>query len=175
MLINVVAFKIGWVSSVLGVAYNMPLLGPAVVLVAIAIHLAVSSRPASEFMLVCATGLIGASVDSVMIMAGWLSYPSGTLVQGFSPYWIIAMWMLFATTFNVSFRWLQSRLFAAATFGAISGPLSYYFGAKFSAVTLVEFYPAMIALAVSWGALMPLLLSLAKHLDSKPSMLARSA
>ncbi|MEQ9561321.1 MAG: DUF2878 family protein, partial [Woeseiaceae bacterium] len=90
MLINVVAFKIGWVSSVLGVAYNMPLLGPAVVLVAIAIHLAVSSRPASEFMLVCATGLIGASGDSVMIMAGWLSYPSGTLVQGLSPYRIIA-------------------------------------------------------------------------------------
>jgi hypothetical protein len=175
MLINIVAFKIGWVSSVLGVAYNMPILGPVVILLAIAIHLAVSSRPASEFVLVCATGLIGASVDSLMITAGWLSYPSGTLVQGFSPYWIIAMWMLFATTFNVSFRWLQSRPFAAAMFGAISGPLSYYFGAKFSAVTLLDFYPAMIALAISWGVLMPLLLSLAKHLDSKAVFTGRKS
>lgn len=176
MLVNIVAFKIGWLSSVVGVAKGMPLLGPAVIFVAIAIHLVLAKRPVSELMLVCATGIIGAIFDSVMISAGWLSYPSGTLVPGFSPYWIIAMWMLFATTFNVSFRWLRSRLLVAALFGAISGPLSYYFGAMFSAVTLLDFWPAMIALAVSWGAMMPLLMLLAKRLDGDSSpVLARSA
>jgi hypothetical protein len=165
MLVNIIAFKIGWLSSVVGVAKGVPLLGPAVIFVAIGIHLAFAKRPLNELLLVCATGIIGAIVDSLMISAGWLSYPSGMLVSGLSPYWIIAMWMLFATTFNVSFRWLQSHMPVAALFGAISGPLSYYFGAKFSAVTLLDFYPAMIALAVSWGAMMPLLLGLAKRLD----------
>ena len=167
MLVNLLAFKIGWLSSVIGVAQGMPLLGPSVIFVAIALHIAMAKRPLSEFLLVCATGVLGAVADSVMISAGWLSYPSGMLVSGMSPYWIIAMWMLFATTFNVSFRWLHSRLPVAALFGAISGPLSYYFGAKFSAVTLVEFYPAMLALAVSWGAMMPVLLTLAKRLDGE--------
>ena len=167
MLVNIIAFKLGWLGSVVGVANGIPLLGPAIIFVAIGIHLASARRPANEFLLVCTTGIVGAIFDSLMISAGWLSYPSGMLVSGVSPYWIIAMWMLFATTFNVSFRWLHSRLPVAALFGAISGPLSYYFGAKFSAVTLVEFYPAMLALAVSWGAMMPVLLMLAKRLDGE--------
>lgn len=165
MLINILAFKIGWVSSVVGVANDLPLLGPAVILLAIAIHLFVVSQPARELLLILMTGFIGAAVDSIMISAGWLSYPSGMLVAGFSPYWIIAMWMLFATTFNVSFRWLQSNMILAVVLGAVSGPLSYYFGAKFGAVTLNDFTNSMLALAIGWGALMPALLILAKRLD----------
>lgn len=168
MLINILAFKIGWVSSVVGVAIDIPMLGPAAILLAIAIHLLVVNRPVSEFVLIIATGVIGAGVDSIMISAGWLSYPSGTLLAGFSPYWIIAMWMLFATTFNVSFRWLQSKIFLAVLLGALSGPLSYYFGAKFGAVTLNDFTSSMIALSVGWGALIPALLLLAKWLDAAP-------
>jgi hypothetical protein len=75
------------------------------------------------------------------------------------------MWMLFATTFNVSFRWLRSRMLLATAMGAISGPLSYYFGAKFGAVTLNNFSASMVALAIGWGALVPGLLLLAKQLD----------
>ena len=165
MLVNIIAFKIAWLSSVVGGANDMPLLGPAVVMVAIALHLRLSEYPVNELLLVLLTGLIGAAVDSVMISAGWLSYASGNLAPGFSPYWIVAMWMLFATTFNVSFRWLRSRILLAAALGAISGPLSYYFGAKLGAVTLNDFSAAMLGLAVGWGALMPALLVLAKRLD----------
>lgn len=169
MLVNIIAFKIGWISSVVGVAKEIPMLGPAVILLAIAIHLVVARRPLNEFVLILATGIIGAGVDSIMISAGWLSYPSGMLVAGFSPYWIVAMWMLFATTFNVSFRWLQSKMLLAVVLGAVSGPLSYYFGAKFGAVTLNDFNNSMLALAIGWGALMPALLVLAKRLDAAPT------
>jgi hypothetical protein len=165
MLINIVAFKIGWLSSVIGVVLGMPMLGPAVTLVAIAIHLLLVARPANELFLIVMTSIVGAAADSMMIAAGWLSYPTGMLLPGLSPYWIIAMWMLFATTFNVSFRWLRSRILLATIFGAVSGPLSYFFGAKFGAVTLIDFWPAMIALAVSWGVLLPALLMFAKYLD----------
>jgi hypothetical protein len=165
MLINIIAFKIGWLSSVVGVASELPLLGPAVILAAIAIHLSIVRQPATELMLIIMTGIIGGGVDSMMIHAGWLSYPSGMLLPGLSPYWIIAMWMLFATTFNMSFRWLQSKMLLAVALGAIFGPLSYYFGAKFGAVTLNDFSASMIALAIAWGALMPALLILAKRLD----------
>lgn len=165
MLVNIIAFKIGWVSSVIGVANDLPLLGPAVILLAIGIHLVAVRRPANELLLIVLTGVIGAIIDSVMISAGWLSYPSGMLIAGFSPYWIIAMWMLFATTFNVSLRWLKERMFLAAVLGALSGPLSYYVGARFGAVTLNDFTIAMTALAIGWGALMPGLLLLAKRLD----------
>jgi Protein of unknown function (DUF2878) len=165
MFINIVAFKIGWLASVVGVVLGMPMLGPAVTLLAIGIHLVRVERPANELFLIVVTGVVGAAADSMMIAAGWLSYPSGMLLPGLSPYWIVAMWMLFATTFNVSFGWLRSRILLATAFGAVSGPLSYYFGAKFGAVSLIDFWPSMIALAVSWGVLIPALLLFARYLD----------
>jgi hypothetical protein len=168
MLINIIAFKIGWLSSVVGASSDMPALGPAVVLAVIAIHLIMVSQPSSELLLIILTGAVGAVADSLMINAGWLAYPTGTFVAGFSPYWIIAMWMLFATTFNMSFRWLQSKMLLAAALGAVFGPLSYYFGEKIGAVTLQNFSASMIALAVAWGALMPALLILARRLNRVP-------
>ena len=165
LLINLIAFKLAWLSSVLGGANGLPLLGPAAVLVAIAIHLRRAGDPARELMLIAATGIVGISVDSAIISAGLLAYPSGTLVAGLSPLWILGMWMLFATTFNVSFRWMQSRIPLAGVMGAIFGPLSYYSGAKIGAVTLIDPLGAMIALSVSWGLMLPGLLLLAKRLD----------
>ena len=75
------------------------------------------------------------------------------------------MWMLFATTLNVSFRWLHNRLWVAALLGAIFGPVSYLGGSSIGAVTLIEPIAAMTALCVAWALLMPGLLLLAQQLD----------
>lgn len=165
LLINLITFKLAWLSSVLGGANGLPLLGPAAVLVAIVIHLRRAGDPQRELMLIMATGIVGITVDSAIISAGLLSYPSGTLFAGISPLWILGMWMLFATTFNVSFRWMQSRIPLAALMGAVFGPVSYYSGAKIGAVTLIDPLAAMIALSVTWGLMLPGLLLLARRLD----------
>lgn len=165
LLINIVAFKIGWLSAVFGGAYKYPLLGAAIVMVAIAIHLYFATERSREFSLVLLTGIIGLCSDSILMSAGWLTYTSGTFVPGLAPYWIVAMWMLFATTLNVTFRWLHNRLAFAAVLGAIAGPASYYAGSKIGAVTLTEFVPAMIGLSVAWAVLFPALLVLARQLD----------
>ena len=52
LLINVTAFKLGWLSSVFGGAQQLPWLGPLAVFVAVAIHLTRAERPRSEFMLI---------------------------------------------------------------------------------------------------------------------------
>lgn len=165
ILINIVAFKIGWVASVLGAANGLPLLGPALMLPAIAIHLHNANDPSRELMLIGLTGAIGATWDSVMVAAGWLSYPAGTIVSGLAPYWILAMWMLFATTLNMAFRWLQSKLLLASVLGAVFGPASYYAGARLEAVVINDLTASMVALAVAWAILLPGLLFLAKRFD----------
>jgi hypothetical protein len=165
IFINIVAFKIGWVASIIGAANQLPLLGPAVVLMAIAIHLHHVYDTSRELLLILSTGIIGAIWDSVMVAAGWLSYPSGTVVAGFAPYWILAMWMLFATTLNLAFRWLQSKLLLASGLGAVFGPASYYAGAKAGAVVINELTVVMFALTVAWAVLFPALLMLARRLD----------
>jgi hypothetical protein len=59
LLINITAFKLGWLSSVFGGAQQLPWLGPLVVFLAVAIHLARAQRPSSELMLIVSCGLIG--------------------------------------------------------------------------------------------------------------------
>lgn len=171
--INVVVFKIAWLASVLGGANDMPLLGPAAVVIAIAIHLRLAEKPAAEMLLIFSTGIVGVTVDSALVSAGLMSYTSGTLITGLSPLWILGMWMLFATTFNVSFSWLQSKVMLAAALGAVFGPLSYYSGSKIGAVTLNEPGAAMLALALTWGLMLPGLLELARVLNRTGAPVSR--
>ena len=56
-LINIIAFKIAWLASVLGGANELPLLGPAAVIVAVAIHLRLVKEPSREMLLIFSTGL----------------------------------------------------------------------------------------------------------------------
>ena len=56
-------------------------------------------------------------------------------MAGLAPYWIVALWMLFATTLNVTFRWLQPRPALAAALGAVFGPVSYIAGAAVGVIT----------------------------------------
>ena len=174
VLVNLVAFKLAWVSTILGSANGMPFLGPLAVLVAVAIHLKLAHEPHRELMLVVLTGAIGMAWDSVLVAAGWLVYPTGTFVSGLAPYWILAMWMLFATTLNVAFRWLHTRLALAAMMGAVFGPLSYLAGSAAGAVELVQPTPALVSLGAAWALLMPGLLLLARQLDGTRPAIVKS-
>jgi hypothetical protein len=174
VIINAVAFKLAWLSTIFGSANEMPIVGPLVVLVAVMIHLRLATEPRRELTLLLVTGFIGLTWDSVMVAAGWLTYPTGTIVAGVAPYWILAMWILFATTLNVSFRFLHARLSFAAALGAICGPLSYFAGASAGAVVLNEPMTALTALGVAWAILFPSLLMLARQLDGTQAAVIKS-
>lgn len=164
-IINFVAFQVGWFSSVLGGAQQMPWLGPVVVLAALAIHFRAAKRPTEELMLVLSCAAIGALFDSVLVALGWVQYSSGMLVEMAAPYWIISMWMLFATTLNVSMRWMRQREWLAAFFGLIGGPTTYYAGMKLGGIILVDQTAALAALGVGWAIMMPILLRLSQYYD----------
>ena len=165
VLINAVAFKLAWISAMTGGAKALPGLVIIGVFAAIAIHLWRAAEPRRELTLVVLTGLIGLAWDSVMVAAGWLVYPNGIIVPGLAPYWIIAIWMLFATTLNVTFRWLHGRWALAALMGAFFGPMSYLAGSAAGAVELVNPLAALSSLGVAWALLMPGLLLVARELD----------
>ena len=75
------------------------------------------------------------------------------------------MWMLFATTLNVSLRWLRNRTALAVDLGAIAGPLSFYGGAQLGGVVFLDQRAGLIALSVGWAVMMPTLIILAARLD----------
>jgi hypothetical protein len=165
LVANFIAFQLGWFSCVLGAAHGRPWLGPLVVLAIVLLHLFLSSRPMHELRLIASAMLLGLVIDSLLLASGWLQYPNGAWLAGFAPYWIIAMWALFATTLNVSMRWIQGRTGLAVLLGSIGGPLSYLAGQKMGAISFLEPTYALLALAAAWGLAMPLLAALAAHFD----------
>ena len=168
LLINFVVFQVAWLSSVIGGAKQMPWLGPVAVLIALTIHLRFARRPFEEVLLVIACALIGASFDSALVAAGWVSYKSGLFSAYLAPYWIITMWMLFATTLNVSMRWLRGKPKLAALFGAYGGPVAYLGGEALGGIVLTNQVAALTALAIGWAMMMPLLMWLSENLDGMP-------
>ena len=165
MLLNFVVFQIGWFSAVLGAANDMPWAGPLVITAAIALHLTIAKRPLTELTLILLCGIIGAVMDSILVAVGWVSYPTGLIIANAAPYWIIAMWMLFATTLNLSLGWLKKRKSIAAVFGLIGGPLAYYTGFKLGGIEFEHFEAAMLALGLGWAAIVPMLLVLAERFN----------
>ena len=165
LLINVTAFKLGWLSSVFGGAQQLPWLGPLVVFLAVAIHLARAQRPSSEFMLIVSCGLIGAVFDSALVAAGWVTFPSGMVSESMAPYWIVTMWMLFGTTINLSMRWMRGRPLLASAFGFVGGPLAYFGGHKIGGIQFVDQTAAIAMLAIGWAIMMPVLMQLGERLD----------
>ena len=77
----------------------------------------------------------------------------------------MAVAVAFATTLNVSLAWLKRSLPLAILFGAIGGPLAYAAGAKLGGLVFVQQMPALIALAIGWAAITPLLLRIADRHD----------
>jgi len=167
IVINAVVFQIGWLSCVLAGANHVPWLGTLTALLIVAWHVSHASSPRTELLLVLSAGIIGAAWDSLLVYAGWLQYPSGTLIEELAPHWIVAMWMLFATTLNVSLRWLKQRPALAAALGAVAGPAAYFAGYRLGGVEIPDLLPAMSALALGWAILMPVLVALSNRLDGK--------
>lgn len=173
---NVLASQAGWFACVIGAANGMPWAGLVAVLLIIAIHLHLSKRPGREARLILSAVLIGLVADSLLVMTGLVRYPSGNWIEGLAPYWILAMWGLFATTLNVSMKWLRNRGILALLFGAVGGPLAYLAGEKFGAIELVSPVYALVALSLIWALAMPLLVRLAVRMDgmseiSKPEFI----
>src|SRR5262245_25306991 len=166
LAINIVAFQAGWFACVLGAACGWPWAGVAAAAAIVAWHVARAPRPGGELKLVGAAIVAGALADSALATSGWIQFAPQALADGLAPWWILAMWALFATTLNVSLRWLRERFALAAALGFLAGPLAYWGGAKLGAIELRQPGMALAALAFEWGLVLPGLLAAARRLDA---------
>jgi len=165
LAVNIALFQAGWLACVLGAAHGMPWAGVAVAAAVVAWHAARARRPVQELKLVALAVLAGALFDSALAAGGWIVFAPDAAASGLAPWWILALWALFATTLNVSLAWLRLRLPLAALLGALCGPLAYWAGARLGALELRQPAAALGALALVWAAALPGLLAAARRLD----------
>lgn len=164
---TLVAFEGAWFACVLGAAHGWPWAGTAVALAAVTGFVALSAKPGVDAALIVVALAIGLAWDSAMAWCGWISYAEPGPLPQLAPAWILALWALFAVVLRGPLRWLHARLALAALLGALGGPLSYAAAARMGAITLVQPARAMLAPALGWAAITPLLLVLARRWNAR--------
>lgn len=167
-IINLGLFKLGWVACVFGAAAGKPVLGALSVAAIVAVHLSLTRSLRSELLLLGAAAVIGLVWESMLVSTGILDYGDGSFTAGVAPYWIVGMWILFATTMNVGMRWLRRSTAIAAVAGAVGGPMSFLAGERLGAVAFSDPIISLVIISVGWAVLLPLLVKLAERFEEEP-------
>ncbi len=162
MIINLIAFQIGWFSCILGSAFHHPWLGVLVTLIVLLMNVLSSNAPIHQARFLIATMMIGIFFDSIPMHLGWIEFMQVTYWPDvLPPPWMIALWGLFASTINISLAWLKEKMGLASILGAIAGPLSYWSGARLGAIHIANSNMAMLYLSIGWAIAVPVLFKLA--------------
>jgi Protein of unknown function (DUF2878) len=147
-LFNFVAYQLAWFAVILAAANDHAWVSVAVALLVAATHLAVR-REALDARLIALAAAVGLLVDSTLVIAGQVRFASAW-PDGVAPYWMLSLWMVFATTLNHSLRWLVRRPLVAALAGAVGGPLAYFAGAQLDALRLVSPATSLPLIGALW-------------------------
>ena len=166
IIINFLLFQLGWFACVLGGAYNQVLIGSIIVILVITYHFYRANDAKRELFLLTIALIIGFIFESIVTAQGLAQYEHGQVFSVIAPLWMILMWPLFATTLNLSMRWLKSITpLLASLFGAIFAPLAYYAGNKLGAVEYDNLTLSLSIIAIAWAALLPILITFSMKFD----------
>jgi Protein of unknown function (DUF2878) len=167
-VINFVGFQLAWFGAVFGAAGGHLWLGPAAVLLWLAVYALLSGRPRFEMQIALIALLMGLLADSLLIGTG--VYTPRGLIGGWplTPPWMLSLWINFGTLVNGSLSWLKGRYLLGAFLGAWGGPAAYYSGHRAGALTFhPPLIPHLVFLGIAWAMAVPLLFYLAKKIENK--------
>ncbi len=166
IIINFLLFQLGWFACVLGGAYDQALLGSLIALAIIIYHCYRASDAVQEGRLLLLALIIGLIFESIITAQGIARYSTGQVFDFMAPLWMILMWPLFATTLNLSMRWMKGLSpVVVAIIGALFAPLAYYAGNRLGAVSYDDIKISLAIIAMAWAVLLPALVVMSLKLD----------
>ena len=174
IITNILLFQLGWFACVLGGAHGYTLLGSLVAVGIILFHCYRATDKSSEIRLLVLAFSIGFIFESIVTWQGLARYNHGQFYDVIAPHWMIFMWPLFATTLNLSMRWLKNLApILTGLFGAVFAPLAYYAGYKLGAVEYDDIVLSLGIIAVAWAVLLPALVMFSVKLDGVRTVSAK--
>lgn len=165
MVVNVVLYQLGWFATAFGASAGYPWSGPLLITGIIYLHIRYIASSAREFLYLCAVACAGYTMDGLILNSGIFTFQGTGPLPGWPPVWLWFLWMLFATLFPCSLRWLEGRPLTSAVLGAMGGPAAYVAGERLGALHIHSPYWWNVGvLALCWAVAVPLLVE-ARRLD----------
>jgi hypothetical protein len=161
---NFILYNVGWFACVYFAAIGQAWVGVVAVAFVAAAHLLTVPAWRKEALTLLLAAIIGFCWESVLVWNGVLAYPTSPEGASFAPAWIVALWINFATTINVSLAWVKKRWWIASVFGAVGGPLAFAAGAGMGAVRFGDPVVTPLVIGAGWAVLLPLFSLLAESI-----------
>ena len=156
IIFNFISFQAIWWLCVLSAKPGLSAAVFVAVLIYTLLHLSfVEGWP--QLLPLFVTAMLGAVADQFAYQLQWILFENHTQWTGYIPPWMLALWLAFATTLNVSMRWMQHKYGLALVLGAIFGPLAYLGAQSLGAIQLPSPY-SLVWFGFEWAALLPLML-----------------
>lgn len=166
--INAIGFQAGWWACIASVSRGLEMQAIGFCMAMAVAHLALSKSPGHEFKLAVSVLLLGIFVDSTLQAFAVIRF-HGRAIEPLSPFWIWALWGLFALTLNASLSFLQTmRPIVSMAAGLILGPLTYFAGAQLGAAELQPTALHALSVGFAWMLSLPLMVFLAQKYFSIP-------
>ncbi|MBY6032396.1 DUF2878 domain-containing protein [Marinobacter daepoensis] len=159
-ILNFLLFQVGWLACVI-----YPGLASAGLVVALLmLHFTlVSKQRFAELQFVGFGVVLGGLMDTLWFHAGVLALDSSIEVIA-APPWLIAIWALFMTTLCHSLGWVGQRRWHPWFLAPVAGPFAYWSASHLGIVALPNLTVSLVAMAIGWLLLFPLLLFIRKTL-----------
>jgi len=155
-VVSFLAYQAAWIACVQLAGQGRLTLGLLAVAALMTLNLVLATDRRAVIALSLLAGILGLVVDSSLGLLGVFSF-------SFAPPWIVALWMAFGSVLPAFLSWLAGRYIIAAILGAVAAPVSYYGGVRLGAVAMPNPIFSLIAIALAWAAIMPLLLRLTER------------
>jgi hypothetical protein len=173
-IIKVAANQAAWFASAYGAFNSRPGIGIATCAASLLLGLSISENRAGLVVLALALGVYGFGAEELLLSNGLVSYSSPGPFSGIAPFWIVALWMVFAIVVN-PLRWLRRHLILTSCLGATLAPLSYVAADRLGALRLsAPLWVVLFAIAAIWSAAMPGAIALDARLSRNESDAVRS-
>ena len=169
-IFNFILFQTAWFVTILTAAYGKPYIGVLFTMIWMLFHLSiVGEKRNPELMLIVVTAIIAYLLESGLVITGLIVYPEQAILGSPVPIWMVTLWINLALTINYAMSWLKERYLLSALLAAIAGPLTYYAGERFGAITLNGTL-SLIAISIIWLIAMPLMFWLSRFFVSQKLM-----
>ncbi len=166
-VVNLLIYQLGWFACVLGATFERTWLGVAFAMSLVCIHMLLTTDRPNQARLLFAALCVGVCVDTLLLILGVLSFPSGSIVDWLPPVWMSVLWIQFATTFRYCLSWLSGR-YALCSMAALFGaPLAFVGGERLGAVVL--FSPRvtnLLILGTLWAIAFPMLIFISDRIHA---------
>ncbi|MCG8407826.1 MAG: DUF2878 domain-containing protein [Phycisphaerales bacterium] len=158
VIVNFVAMQAGWFICVMGAAAESFVVGPVFVAAHLLLHFFLTPDRVRDVFVLLVAGILGIVADGTLMQLGAIAFDSGVIGGWIAPLWMIALWVNFATSLNLTLEFLHGRYVLSVLFGAFGGAAAYVGGARLEALSMPPgMWRGGAAVAVVWAVATPVL------------------